>query len=136
MPSGGDMIQISWNDPNLGSGTFYGKSGEDTTVNTGGAMTDDSDTNIDTAGNFINTMRLIPWKISSTISWDMINPQRREIEMLKKLTGTVNSQDFVFTNINGVNYTGNGKVVGAVEGSAKDCTMTITFMGGGTLAQI
>ena len=136
MPGGGDTLEITGNDPVLGSVTFYCKSGEDTTVNVGGRLTDDSDTQIDTGGNLIVSQRVIPWTVKVTGAMDMMNPQRQEMEKLHSFTATGNSQDWTFNFINGSIYSGNGKIVGAIEGSVKDCTISITFMGGGTLAQL
>ena len=42
--TGGDILEITFNHPTLGSGTIYPKSGEDSTLITGGFRSEDEDT--------------------------------------------------------------------------------------------
>jgi hypothetical protein len=53
MATGGDIIEITFNHPSIGSGTLFPKAGEDSTYNTGGFRSADDDNMIDGAGNMI-----------------------------------------------------------------------------------
>jgi hypothetical protein len=137
MPTGGDIREITWNHPTLGSGRFLPKAGEDSTYDLGGYKTDDSDTNVDSGGNFINSKQRKPWMFQvSNIAWDMKNPNRQELEQMQAMSDSFDEATFTMTNINGVTYMGTGTIVGDIQGSGKDCTISFKIMGGGTLQSI
>ena len=136
MPSGGDITEVTWNHPVLGTGRFFPKAGEDSTYNLCGYKTDYSDTQIDGSSAFINSMQQRPWSFEVVCAWDMINPNRQELESMVAMSGSTQLANWTFTNINGITYGGNGKIVSDIQGSGKDCTISLKVMGGGILQQI
>ena len=56
MAVGGDITEITYNHPTIGSGVFYPKAAEDNTFDTGGLRSDDDANMIDGAGNMIDKM--------------------------------------------------------------------------------
>lgn len=134
MPSGGDIKEITWNHPTLGSGRFLPKSGASSTYDKGGYRSDDSDDGIDAGGNMIDTMSLKRWSFEvDNIAWDMLNANRQELESMTDLAGDLALADWTFTNINGIVYMGNGKPTGDIKGAGKDSTMSFKVSGGGIM---
>lgn len=138
MPSGGDLKEITWNNGIAGSGRYFSKEGESHTLKIGGLMTADDDTNIDSGGNFINEMTVIPWTYTATVVFDELNPNRLEVETIQDI---INSQadgtmtTWTFTNRNGITYSGQGMVVGSIEADRMKSTFSFKAMGGGNLQQ-
>lgn len=138
MPSGGDCREIRWaNHPTVPDGRYLPKSGEGSTYDLGGYKVDDSDTNIDAGANFIITSQIKPWMFSvDNIAWDMIKPQRQELESLQAIANSHMECDWTFTNVNNITYSGHGIVVGDIQGNGKDSTIAFKAMGSGILQQI
>jgi hypothetical protein len=70
MATGGDIIEITFNHPSIGSGTLFPKAGEDSTYNTGGFRSADDDNMIDGAGNMIDKINRTRWSFEALLSWD------------------------------------------------------------------
>jgi len=134
MPVGGDIIEITYNHPDLGTGTFYPKADEDGTFDPGGFRSADEDTNVDGAGNMIDVLTAKRWSVETTISWDM--SERNEEETLLALQSSPKQADYTFTHINGTVWGGKGKPVGDIAGATKDSTLPVKFAGGGKLKKI
>lgn len=134
MAVGGDIVEITFNHPTLGSGTIFPKSAEDSTFDLGGFRSNDDGNMIDGGGNMIDQMNRVRWSFETTVAWDA-----NVDETLEKLVGLASSPDqadWTFTSINGTIYGGKGKPVGDLQGNGNSATFALKLSGGGTLKKI
>ena len=110
--TGGDLKEVRFNNPDVGSGKFNSKSGETHTLMLDYYRTDDDDTNIDSGGNLLNLKSLKPGSYEFSIINDERNPNRQELETLVALSGSFSDTTWSFTSVNGIAYTATGNVVG------------------------
>lgn len=134
MAVGGDIVEVTFNHPSLGSGTIFPKSAEDSTFDLGGFRSNDDGNMIDGGGNMIDQMNRVRWSFETTVAWDA-----NVDETLEKLVGLASSPDqadWTFTSINGTIYGGKGKPVGDLQGNGNSATFALKISGGGTLKKI
>lgn len=130
MPSGGQIIEITYNNPDVGSGTFYPKSSEDSTYDLGGVRTNDEANMIDGSGSAIYSMNLARWSFAVKCGWDF---SREDLETMSDLAASPSETQMTFTNINGSIYKGKGKMVGDIQGNGNTATFDLKASGGGVL---
>lgn len=131
---GGDFIEITYNHPTLGSGTFFPKSGEESTLDLGGFRGEDDANMVDGGGNNIKQLSQVRWRFEGTIANDMNT--REEAETVTALAGSPVDAEWTFTHINGTVYIGTGSPVGDVQPSGQSATMAIIISGGGKMKKI
>jgi hypothetical protein len=131
---GGDILEISYKHPTLGTGTWFPKSGEDLTVDPGGYRSEDKEDGITGDGQMIDTINRKRWSMEGSVAWDTASQD--EVLQAAKLGASPVLADWTFTHINGTIWGGKGKVVGEVKGSSKDATMKLKVAGGGVLSKI
>lgn len=124
---GGDIIEITFNHPTIGSGVVYPKSGEDNTLDLGGFRSDDDANGIDGGGNMIDKMKRTRPSFEGTFAWDM--NQRQELEKLVALAESPVPASFTFSHINGSVYGGTGKPVGDLKGNQGNATIAVKIAG-------
>ncbi len=134
MPVGGDIIEITFNHPSLGSGTLKPKSAEDSTYNIGGFRSEDDMNKIAGDGEAIDTINRTRWAFEVPASWDMNGAN--ELELLAEMSGSPVPADWTFTNINGTVWGGKGKPVGETPGNGNTAIITLKVSGGGRLRKI
>lgn len=134
MAVGGDLIEATYNHPDLGSGTLYMKSNEDNNFDLGGFRSNDDANMVDGAGNMIEQMNQVRWKLEATISWDMND--RNELQTIVDLAASPQTADWTFSHINGTVWGAKGKPVGDYSGSGNNATFPIIISGGGKLSKI
>lgn len=128
MAVGGDIIEITYNHPTLGSGTFFPKSAEASSYDTGGFRTKDEQNAIDGSGTPIDTMNQVRGFFESTVSNDMNTS--KDAERAAALAGDPTPATWTFSVINGVSYTGVGKIVGDVNPDVDKATFKLKVSGG------
>lgn len=133
MPSGGDIIQITYNNPTVGSGTFYPKSSEDSTYDLGGIRTSDDVNMIQGNGVPIYQRNMVRWSFAVKCGWDMT---KEDLEALNDLAAAATETVMTFTNNNGTIYKGRGTFVGEIQGNGNSATVDIKASGGGKLQMI
>jgi hypothetical protein len=126
--SGGDIIEITYNNPDFGSGVFYPKSSEDSTYDLGGYRTSDDANMITGAGEAIYQVNRVRWTFEVKCAWDFSN---EDLEALSNLSAATSETQFTFTNVNGVIYKAMGKMVGDIKGNGNSATVDIKASGGG-----
>lgn len=134
MATGGDIIEITYNHPTLGSGTIFAKSNEDSTFDLGGFRSNDDSEMIDGSGAMIDQINQKRWKFAVVVSWDM--NANNELDKIVQLAGSPVQADWTFSSINGTVWGGTGKPVGDYEGNGNNPTFTLTVAGGGKLKKI
>jgi hypothetical protein len=136
MATGGDILEITYNNPNLGSGVFYPQAGTDSSLNTGGVMNTDDMAMIDGSGAPIRQMTNTRWKFNFTSSWDMNSTD--EVSLLKALAADTHPDGTQWTVsiINGTTWAATGFPVGDIEGNTKDATVAVVISGGGKMKKI
>lgn len=130
----GDIKEISYKHPTLGSGTWFPKSGEDGTVDFGGIESNDDTGMVTSDGQIIDQMNYKRWSFESSVAWDMVATD--ELAQAKKLAASPVMSDWTFTHISGAIWGAKGKPVGGVQGSTNAGTMKVKLSGGGKLAKI
>ncbi len=127
MAVGGDIIEVTYNHPTLGSGTFFPKSSEASNYDTGGFRSKDESNAIDGGGTPIDTMNQVRGFFETTISNDMNTNQ--ELEKLVALAESPVPATWVFSVINGVSYSGSGKPVGDLQGDVDKAVIKLKVAG-------
>lgn len=131
MPTGGDIIEITYNHPTVGSGILFAKAAEDNTFDLGGFRSADEANMVDSGGNMIDSMSRARWAVEVVIANDMNT--REEMEKVNSLAASPLTGDWTFSHINGTVYTGNGKPVGDLSLNVNQTTFTLKVAGGGKL---
>jgi len=128
---GGDITEITCNNPNVGSLIMFGKSSEDSTYDLGGIRTGDDANMIDGAGNAIYQKNRVRPSFMVKMRWDMLNSQ--ELEFLSAVTADPSESVWTFTNINGTIYKITGTQVGDLNGNGNSSTIDLKVSGSGTM---
>jgi hypothetical protein len=131
---GGDIKEVTYNHPRLGSAVLYPKSKEDSTFDTGGYRVDDDANGVDGGGNMIKVMNAVRWEVEVVISHDMNN--RQEADKIKNLAADPEDSEWTFAHVNGTVYGGKGSPVGDIKFNTQAATMSFKVAGGGELKRI
>jgi hypothetical protein len=129
----GDIREITYNHPTLGSGTVFPKSGEDFTIDRGGRRSNDDD-NAMAGGQRIDQMNEIPWSGEGTAGWDAIGQD--ELQKFTDMAGDPTEATWTIEHISGAIYSGSGKPVGDIKGNLNTATMAFKLAGSGVLKKI
>lgn len=131
MPTGGDIVEITYNHATVGSGVIFPKAAEDNTFDLGGFRSGDDMNMVDGGGNMLDQMNRARWAVEVVVSNDMNS--REEIEKMNELAASPLPATWTFSHINGTVYTGNGKPVGDLSNNVNQSTFTLKVSGGGKL---
>lgn len=134
MAVGGDIIEVTYNHPTLGTGTFYPKSGEDSTFDTGGFRSNDDANMIDGGGNMIDQMNQVRPFFEVTIANDQNT--REDAVKIAALAASPVLADWTISVINGTVWGMKGKPVGDIQPNVNQATMTLKVSGGGKMKKI
>lgn len=131
---GGDILEITWNHPTLGSGNLLAKSNEDSTFDLGGFRSDDDTNMIDSGGNMIDKINRVRPNFECTVSSD--NNTRLELEKLTDLAASPVQGNWTIAHISGAIYGLTGKPVGDLSANGNNATIALKLSGGGTMKRI
>jgi hypothetical protein len=134
MFSGGDILEISYKHPVLGSGVFFPKSSEDGTFDPGGYRSDDDANSITGDGQMIDKINRVRWSFESNVAWDM--SVQDEVGQMIALAASPVLADWTVTHINGTIFGGKGKPVGDIQGNTNSAQMKLKLAGGGKMVKI
>jgi len=134
MPTGGDIIEITYNHPTYGTGVLYPKAAEDSTYDFGGIRSSDDENQVDGAGNMIDIMNRKRWFFEDVVGNDMNT--REEAEKMNDMAASPELADWTFTHINGTVYGAKGKPVGDIQVNGNAATFQLKISGGGKMAKI
>ena len=131
MATGGDIIEVTYNHPTLGTNIFSPKAAEDSTYDLGGFKGND-DANISSgSGKNIRQLNLNRWFFEVVYTWE-----DGDLERMSDLAGDTVEAEWTFTHKNGTVYRGLGSPVGDIQGNGNAATFTAKISGGGILEQI
>ncbi len=134
MAVGGDIIEITFNHPTVGSGIISPKSNEDSTFDLGGFRSNDDANMVAGNGEMIDQMNRVRWSLEAVIAWDM--NIRGDLEKLVELAESPVEAEWTISHINGTVYGGTGKPVGDMQGNGNAATFTLKVSGGNKLKKI
>ena len=134
MPVGGDITEITWNHPTLGSGVIFPKAAEASNIDKGGFRSNDDANSIDGGGNMIDTISRVRWSFEMPVAWEQLDGNT--LTTLSNLAGSPVLADWTFTCLNGVVYQGLGKPVGDMIGDGMASNIPLKVSGGGILRQL
>ena len=130
----GDLTEVSYNHPTLGSGTWFPKAAEDNTFDDGGFRSDDDANGVDGGGNTIRKLNQVRWSLETTVSWNMNSAN--ELEKASQLAASPVEADWTISHANGTVWKGTGAPVGDVKGNGNTGLMQIKISGGGKMKKI
>lgn len=131
---GGDITEVTFNHPTLGSGKFLPKAAEDSTYDLGGVRGNDDASGIAGDGSMIASLNRVRWSFEVTCANDQNTAQ--DLEKYTALAGDPVEADWTITNINGSVYSGTGRPVGDAQANGNAATFTLKVAGGGKLKKI
>jgi hypothetical protein len=132
---GGDIIEITYNHPVLGSGTIFCKSAEDGTIDFGGFRSADDDNMITGSGKLIDQINRVRASFESPpIAWDMTD--KNELLQLSKMSESPVLADWTITSISGAVFGGKGKPVGDIKGNTNTAQIPLKLAFEGRLEKI
>ncbi len=131
---GGDITELTFNHPTVGTGVLFVKSDEDSELDLGGYRSADEEKSIDTGGNMIDVMTLSRWSATFVVAGDLTT--REDLEKLTSLTSDPVLATWTITHISGAIYQGTGKPVGDVKQALKAATIQLKIAGGGKAAKV
>lgn len=134
MFTGGDILEISYKHPTLGTGTWFPKSSEDGTVDPGGLRSSDDANMVTSSGQMIDQMNRVRWSFEGVVAWDMATND--ELNQARELASSPILADWTVTHINGTVWGGKGKPVGDINGNTNSAQMSVKIAGGGQLTKI
>ncbi len=130
---GGDIIEVTFNHPTLGSGTLYPKAGEASSYDLGGFRGDDDANGLDGGGNTIRVLKQNRWFFEVPVANDMNT--KNELEKISAMAGDPLEATWTVTHINGSVYTGTGAPVGDVKFDGMAATFPLKISGGGGMSK-
>ena len=131
--NGGDIIEISYNHPTVGSGVLSPVASQDNEYDLGGVRTDDDENKVTSKGEAIYTMNNKRWKVTALVTSDM--NVRKEFEKIDAMSSSIDEATWSFLHINGTVYSGKGKPVGDLKLNVNQSTFSLIISGGNLLAQ-
>lgn len=131
----GDILEITYNHPTLGTGRFLAKAGEDSTLDKGGIRSADDANMIDGAGNSIQQKNRSRWSVEAVVAWDNTSDPDAA-DRLNSLAESPVEADWTFGHISGIAYGGKGLPVGDISANANAGTISMKISGGGRLERI
>lgn len=127
----GDFTEITYNHPTLGTGTFFPKAAEDSTLDTGGFRNNDDASGIDGAGRAIMQKNRVRWSFETTCAMDQNT--ENDLQKLSDLAESATEADWTFSHVSGTIWQAKGSPVGDVQGNANAGTFALKVAGGGKM---
>ena len=131
---GGDILEITFNNSEVGSGSFFPKANEDSTFDAGGFRVDDDQESISGDGEAIYKKNRKRWMFEVVCAMDMNN--REDVDKMEKLADSNVETDWTISHSNGTVYGGKGMPVGDLQWNGNASTFTFKASGGQKLRKI
>ena len=131
---GGDILEITFNNPTFGSGSFFPKASEDSTFDPGGFRVDDDADSVSGDGQGIYKKNRKRWAFDVTCAQDMNN--REDVDKLINIVESESETDWTISSVNGTVYAGKGYPVGDINFNGNAATFALKVSGGGRMKKI
>lgn len=130
MAIGGDIKEIAYKHPKVGSGIWYPKAGEDSTFDMGGFRSADDNAMIDGGGNMIDQINRVRPSLEVTIANNLnYTKNQREYQNAIDLAKSPVLTTFVISHISKAVFKMEGKPVGDIQFNANAGTFTLKLSG-------
>ena len=131
--NGGDIIEISYNHPTIGSGVLSPVAAQDNEFDLGGVRTTDDENMLTSKGEAIYVMNNKRWSATILVTNDM--NIRKEYEKVLALSRSLEEATWSLLHINGTVYRGKGKPVGDIKLNVNQSTFSLKISGGNIFEQ-
>lgn len=131
---GGDVLEFTVSNPDLGDFRFQAKSGEAFNLDKGGFRTNDEANSVTGGGKAIYIMNNTRWSLDGNAAVDMLSGN--EMDNLPALAASLKESIITFTHISGYISKGTGKPVGDLVADSDKASMKVKFAGSGQLEKI
>ena len=132
---GGDIVELRYTHPVLGSGTLFCKAAEDGTLDYGGYRTSDDANMVTGDGQMIVQLnRSLGSFETPPIAWDMTD--KDELEKLNALSASPQNADWTITSVSGAIWGGKGRPVGDLPGNTNTAQITLKLAFEGKIKRI
>ncbi len=121
--TGGDILEVTFNSPTIGSGVFKPKSNEGNTFDPGGLRNNDDANGITSDGELILSKNRVRASFEITIANDM--NVRNDVAKIAELAADSESAEYTVSMINGTVWAGSGVPVGDLSPDVNAATMTL-----------
>jgi hypothetical protein len=125
---GGDVAEITYNHPTLGTGNFQPIAGEDNTFQPGGLVNNDDAASITADGQIVVDKSRIRGSFEVVVVNDMNT--REDLTRAKSLVADTAPAQWTISLINGTVWAGVGVIVGELDGSIKQSRFTLKIAAG------
>jgi len=125
----GDIKEITYNHPTIGSGRFRPKSGEGNTYNLGGFANNDDANSISSGGDLIMTKNRVRAMLEAVIVNSTAEGEESDANIVRQLQESPVPSDWTFTTQANAVYSGSGFPVGEIapDLNAGTFTMKVVF---------
>jgi hypothetical protein len=126
--NGGDLQELSINNPDAGLMVYGGLNGEDSSYILGGYQNEDNGA-VDGFGRLILSKKRVVGSLEAVVSNDM-GSASPEFEHAQAVQNSLQESVITFANSNGEVYSGTGTIVGEVKLSGKTSTFSFKLVSG------
>jgi hypothetical protein len=126
----GDIKEITYNHPTIGSGRFRPKSGEGNTYNTGGLVNSDDTNAISSNGDLIMTKNRVRGMFEAVIVNSTAAGEDSDSEIVRQLQESPVAADWTFTTMADAVFAGSGWPVGEIAPDLNAGTFTLKVVSG------
>lgn len=119
---GGDILEVTFNNADVGTGSFRPKAGEGNTFDPGGPRNADTKA-ITSQGKRIVTKNMVPGFFQILLENDF--KVNKDIEKLAALAASLNPTTWTISHISGAIYQGEGDVSGDIVGDLDKATVPL-----------
>lgn len=130
----GDILEITYNHPTIGSGVLFPKANESTTIDLGGFRNNDDASQVTTAGDLMIQKNRVAGSFEVTVEND--NNLRNDLRRMVDVSGENDLADWTIQHISGAIYTGKGVPVGDLQVDMNTGTFTLKVAFGAGLTKI
>jgi hypothetical protein len=121
---GGDIVEITYNHSEIGSGSILCKANEDGTIDLGGFRSSDDANQITGDGRLIDQINRVRGSFESPpIAWDMTGED--ELQKLADMAASPILGNWTITSISGAIFGGRGKPVGDLQAATNTSLITL-----------
>ena len=132
---GGDIIEITYNHPVIGSGSLKCKAGEDGTLDRGGFRSADEAAMVTGDGQMIDQINRVRGSFECPpIAWDMTGTD--EPDKIGQMAESPVLADWTITSISGAIFAGKGKPVGDLAANTNTAQMPLKIAFAGKVRKI